>query len=85
MTIEGKEYLLELPIRADLALIYGSIADENGNVYYKGTTRNFNPIMAFAADTVVLEAEKIVKTGELKPEDVMTPSVLVDYILDGGH
>ena len=85
ITLDGKEYLLELPLRADLALIFGNIADEIGNVYYKGTTRNFNPIMAFAADTVVLEAEQIVKIGEIQPDDVMTPSVLVDYILNGGQ
>ena len=85
LTIEGKEYLLELPLRADLALIYGNVADEKGNVFYKGTTRNFNPIMALSADTVVLEAEKVVKTGEIEPEDVMTPCVLVDYILNGGQ
>ena len=85
LTIEGKEYLLELPLRADMALIYGNVADEKGNVFYKGTTRNFNPIMALSADTVVLEAEKVVKTGEMEPENVMTPCVLVDYILNGGH
>ncbi|MBI9046067.1 MAG: 3-oxoacid CoA-transferase subunit A [Anaerolineaceae bacterium] len=84
LTIQGKEYLLELPIRADIALICGSVSDEDGNVYYKGTTRNFNPIMALAADTVVLESEEIVETGKIIPENVMTPSVLVDYILEGG-
>lgn len=85
LTIDGKEYLLELPLRADAALIKGSIADEQGNTFYRGTTRNFNPIMAFSADTVILEADQIVKTGELRPEDVMTPCVLVDYILNGDN
>ncbi|MGB9679753.1 MAG: CoA transferase subunit A [Thermoanaerobacteraceae bacterium] len=85
LTINGKEYLLELPLGADIALLRGSIVDESGNVYYKGTTRNFNPIMALAANTVIVEAEKIVKVGEIKPEEVMTPGVLVDYIvLEGG-
>ncbi|KRQ87897.1 Butyrate--acetoacetate CoA-transferase subunit A [Caloramator mitchellensis] len=84
LNINGKEYLLELPLRADIALVKGSIADEMGNVFYKGTTRNFNPIIAFAADTVIVEAEEIVKVGELKPEDAMTPGVVVDYIIKGG-
>ncbi|CCJ33654.1 acetate CoA-transferase subunit alpha [Caloramator australicus] len=85
LTINGKEYLLELPLRADVALIKGSIVDEFGNTFYKGTTRNFNPIIAFAADTVIVEAEEIVKVGELRPEDAMTPGVLVDYIIKGGE
>jgi acetate CoA/acetoacetate CoA-transferase alpha subunit len=85
ITVNGKEYLLELPLGADIALIRGSIVDEFGNIYYKGTTRNFNPIMALAAKTVIVEAEKLVKVGEIKPEDVMTPGVLVDYIVKGGE
>jgi len=83
LNIQGRDYLLELPMRADMAMIKGSIADHLGNTFYKGTTRNFNPIMAMAADTVVLESEIIVNTGDLRPEDVMTPSILVDYILAG--
>ncbi|MGI1690886.1 CoA transferase subunit A [Thermoanaerobacter uzonensis] len=85
ITVNRKEYLLELPLDADVALLKGSIVDEFGNIYYKGTTRNFNPLMALAAQTVIVEAEEIVKVGELKPEDVMTPGVLVDYIVNGGE
>lgn len=85
IVVNGKEYLLELPLGADIAFLKGSIADEFGNVYYKGTTRNFNPLMALAARTVIVEAEEIVKVGELEPEDVMTPGVLVDYIVKGGE
>ncbi|SHF29944.1 butyryl-CoA:acetoacetate CoA-transferase alpha subunit [Thermoanaerobacter uzonensis DSM 18761] len=85
ITVNRKEYLLELPLGADVALLKGSIVDEFGNIYYKGTTRNFNPLMALAAQTVIVEAEEIVKVGELKPEDVMTPGVLVDYIVKGGE
>ncbi len=81
MVINGKEYLLEMPIRADVALIFGSIVDKSGNVVYKGTTQNFNPLMAFAADMVICEAEKIVEVGEIAPENVRTPGVLVDYIV----
>jgi acetate CoA/acetoacetate CoA-transferase alpha subunit len=85
LEINGKEYLLELPLRADLALVRGSIADEFGNIFYKGTTKNFNPIIATAADIVIVEAEKIVKCGELDPELAMTPGVFVDYIIEGGN
>jgi acetate CoA/acetoacetate CoA-transferase alpha subunit len=78
--VYGTKYLLELPIRADVALIKGSIVDSNGNIVYKGTSRNINPIMATAADLVVVEASVIVKSGDLQPELIMTPSPLVDYI-----
>jgi acetate CoA/acetoacetate CoA-transferase alpha subunit len=81
MTIDGKEYLLELPLRADFAFLRGSVTDTDGNIYYNGTTRNFNPLMALAADTVIVETEKLVQRGEIKPEDVMTPGVLVSYIV----
>ncbi len=81
---EGKEYLLELPLRADIAIISGSIVDKAGNVYHSKTTRNFNPIMAMAADTVIVEAQKIVEVGEIDPHLVMTPATLVDCIVDGG-
>lgn len=83
MTIDGKTYLLELPIRADIALLRASVADEIGNAFYKGTTRNFNTWMAFAAETVVLEAEEIVPMNSLEPETVMTPGALVHYIIKG--
>lgn len=78
-----KEYLLELPLRADIALIRGSIVDKQGNIFYNGSTRNFNPLMAAAADLVIVGAEKIVETGELDPNHVMTPSIFVDYIIGG--
>jgi len=83
MTIDGIEYLLEMPLRADVALIYGSTVDKKGNVCYNGTTRNFNPLMAMAADLVIVEAEKIVETGEIDPNNVITPSIFIDYIVGG--
>lgn len=83
VTIEGKEYLIELPLKANLAILRGTIVDEFGNIFYKGTTRNFNPIIAMAGEKVVVEAEKIVKAGELNPDYVITPGVLVDYIIEG--
>lgn len=81
--IEGKEYLIELPLKADLAILRGSIVDEFGNTFYKGTTRNFNPIIAMAGEKVIVEAERIVKVGDLNPDYVITPGVLIDYIIEG--
>ncbi|QCX33309.1 acetate CoA-transferase subunit alpha [Caloramator sp. E03] len=81
--INGEEYLLELPLRADVALIGASIADKQGNVFYNASTRNFNPVMATAADIVIAGAEKIVEIGELDPNHVMTPGIFVDYIVGG--
>ena len=83
LTINGKEYLLELPLKADLALVLGTVVDEFGNTFYKGTTKNFNPYIAMAADTVIVEAEELVKIGELNPDHAMTPGVVVDYIMKG--
>lgn len=82
--INGKEYLLELPIKADVALVKGSVVDEFGNVCYKGTTKNFNPYIAMAARTVIVEAERIVRCDQLESEYAMTPGVLVNYIVEGG-
>lgn len=78
--IDGRVYLLEKPLRADFALICGYKIDRAGNVWYKGTTRNFNEVMALAADVVIAEAEQIVETGDIAPEDVVTPGILVDYV-----
>ncbi len=78
-----KEYLLELPLRADIAIIGGSVVDKKGNTFYNGSTRNFNPLIATAADLVIVGAEKIVEVGELHPNHVMTPGIFVDYIVGG--
>ncbi len=80
ITVDGKEYLLEKPLGADVAIIGASIADEMGNLIYKGTTQNFNPIMATAADLVIAEVEELVKVGEIAPERIHTSGVYVDYI-----
>jgi len=84
ITIEGKEYLLMKPVHADVALLNGYKVDKMGNIWYKGTTRNFNPLMAMAADVVVCEADNVVEVGEIAPEDVVTQGIFVDYIVDGG-
>lgn len=78
--VDGKPFLLEKPLKADLALIRGSIVDDKGNVVYNKTTQNFNPLMATAADVVVVEAQKIVRTGDIAPEQVHTPALFVDHI-----
>ncbi|WP_010168090.1 3-oxoacid CoA-transferase subunit A [Candidatus Epulonipiscium viviparus] len=82
--VDGQSYLLELPLRADVALIGAHIVDKKGNCYYRGSTRNFGPVMATAADVVIVEADKIVEVGELTPESIVTPHIFVDYVIDGG-
>lgn len=81
MTVNGKEYLLEMPLRADVALLGANIGDESGNLYYKGTTQNFNPMMATAADLVIAEVEELVETGMIPMENVHTPAIFVNYIV----
>jgi len=83
ITIDGKEYLLELPIRAEIALLHAWKADTSGNLIYRIASRNFNPLMAMAADLVVVSAEEIVEVGELDPNAVVTPGKLVDMLIKG--
>ncbi|MDR0906128.1 MAG: CoA transferase subunit A [Oscillospiraceae bacterium] len=84
INVDGKDYLLEKPLRADVALIHAWKADKMGNVVYHRTARNFNQIWATAADWVIVEAEEIVEVGELDPDRIMTPGALVDQIVDLG-
>ncbi|MDR1816148.1 MAG: CoA transferase subunit A [Clostridiales Family XIII bacterium] len=79
----GKKYLLEEPLRADFALVRGSKVDKFGNVYFHGTTVNFNPLMAMAADHVIVGAVEIVETGTLDPNAIGVSGVLVDSIVGG--
>ncbi|WP_279324868.1 acetate CoA-transferase subunit alpha [Clostridium sp. 'deep sea'] len=81
MTIAGIDYLLELPLRANVALIKAHKADKNGNLVYRKSARNFNPLMATAADIVIAEVSEIVEVGEIDPDQVMTPGILVDYLV----
>lgn len=83
--VDGKKYLLEKPIKADLALIVGAKVDKKGNIKYNKATRNFNPIMATAADVVIVEADEIVEVGEIDQDEVMTPGLFVDYIVGGSN
>jgi len=82
MNVQGRDFLLEEPIKADLALLGGAIADEYGNLRYRGTMRNFNPLMAMACDTVIAEVSEVVPM--LDPEMIITAHPFVDYILVGG-
>ena len=81
--INGKDYLLMAPIHADVALLGTYKCDESGNCWYKGTMRNFNPVMATAADLVIAETEYVVPVGEIEPENVHTPGICVNYIVEG--
>ncbi|MFC1957681.1 CoA transferase subunit A [Chloroflexota bacterium] len=82
-TFDGKEYLLELALRADFALIKAHKADRMGNLTYRMTARNFNPVMATAAEVTVVEVDEIVEAGELDPETIVTPGIFVDRIVKG--
>jgi len=83
LTIDDREYLVEKPLGADVALIGGYVVDVHGNTSYKSTSRNFNPLMATAADIVIVGAEEVVEAGEISPEEVVTPKIFVDYIVKG--
>ena len=79
--INGKEYLLEKGLRADFCIIRGYKADKLGNVIYKGTSRNFNPVMAPAADITIVEVDEVVEVGDLGPDEIVTPGVYIDRIV----
>jgi acetate CoA/acetoacetate CoA-transferase alpha subunit len=81
IVVDGKTFLVEKPLRADFALIAAKRADYRGNLEYEMTARNFNPLMAMAAETVIAEPVEIVPTGVIAPDHVVTPHVLVDYII----
>ena len=84
-TIEGRDYVLEYPIRADFALISALKADRWGNLVYRETARNFGPIMASAATTTVVQVDEIVPLGSLDPETVVTPGIFVDRVVAVGE
>jgi acetate CoA/acetoacetate CoA-transferase alpha subunit len=82
--IDGRSFLLETALRSDFALVHAFLADYLGNLSYALTARNFNPVMAMAADTVIVTAENIVPVGVISPDQVMTPAPLVDYLIANG-
>ena len=79
INVNSKDYILELPIRADLALLYGTTVDKYGNTNFTKTTRNFNPVMATATDLVIVQARTMV--DRIDPDNVDTPHIFVDYIV----
>jgi 3-oxoadipate CoA-transferase alpha subunit len=79
--IEGRTYVLEYPIRGDVALVGAHRADRMGNLVYRKTARNFGPVMATAAATTIVQVSSVVETGELDPEAVVTPSIYVDRVV----
>ena len=81
LEVDGREYLLETPLAADFALVEAFLADYLGNLTYALTARNFNPVIAMAAKTVIVDAEHIVPVGTISPDHVMTPAPLVDYLV----
>lgn len=83
LILGGKEYLVELPLRADMAFIKGYRADTAGNVQYRGISMNSNPVIASAADCTVAEVNEIVTPGEIAPECVGTPGIFVDCVVQG--
>ena len=82
--VDGKPFLLETALRADFALVQAFLSDYHGNLQYALTARNFNPVIALAADKVIVEAENIVPVGVIGPDQVMTPAPVVDYLIANG-
>lgn len=83
--VGGLDYLLELPLRADLAILKAKRADAAGNLIYERAARNFNPVIALAADWVIAEVDELVECGAIDPDQVMTPGVLVDRLVIAGE
>jgi acetate CoA/acetoacetate CoA-transferase alpha subunit len=84
LEVNGKAYLLETALRADFALVQAFLADYLGNLSYALTARNFNPVMAMAADTVMVCADNVVPVGVISPDHVVTPAPVVDYLVVSG-
>jgi 3-oxoacid CoA-transferase subunit A len=83
--IDGKPYVLEAPLKADFAFVKAWRGDRSGNLVYRKTARNFNPVMATAAAVTIAEVEHLVEPGELDPDQVVTPGIFVRHILQGTH
>ncbi len=80
-TIDGRDYVFELPIKGDVALVKAHRADTMGNLVYRKTARNFGPVMATAATTTVVQVDRVVPAGEIDPETVVTPGIYVDRVV----
>ena len=84
LTVAGKDYLVETALRAEFALVNAFLADYLGNLSYALTSRNFNPVIAMAADTVIVDADNVVPVGVIAPDHVVTPAPIVDYLVAQG-
>ena len=82
VTIDGRKVIAEPALLADVALIHAAVADRSGNLVYEKSARNFNPLMATAADTVIAEVERVVETGSLDPDQIHTPGAFVDHVVE---
>ncbi|WP_020675065.1 CoA transferase subunit A [Geopsychrobacter electrodiphilus] len=82
--VAGREALLEPALRADVALLHAAVADRAGNLVYEKSARNFSPLMAMAADRVIVEAERIVEIGEIPADQIHTPAAFVDHVVELG-
>lgn len=83
--IDGERYIFEKAIKGDIAIIRAKTADSLGNLTYHTTARNFNPMMATAADVVIVEVDEIVEVGDIDPENIVTPHVYIDYIVQSNY
>jgi acetate CoA/acetoacetate CoA-transferase alpha subunit len=81
INIDGREYLLEKHLKADVALLKAHTADSAGNLLFHRSARNFNPLMAMSADVVIVQVENIVEAGQIDPDQVITPGIVVDWIV----
>ncbi len=81
LSVDGREAILEPALTADAALIHAAVADRAGNLVYEKSARNFNPLMAMAAERVIVEAERVVPTGGLDPDGIHTPAAFVDHVV----
>ncbi len=84
-TIDGKSFVFERPLRADFAFVKAWKGDRDGNLVYRKTARNFNPVMATAAEVTIAEVEQLVEPGDLDPDQIITPGIFVRHILQGSH
>lgn len=83
ITIDDKEYLLEKPLKADVALVFANKADKNGNLQYSGSENNFNQVMVSNATTTIVETREIVEVGDLDPNFIHTPGIFINYLVKG--
>ncbi len=82
-TIDGKPYVFEKPLKADFAFVKAWRGDRDGNLVYRKTARNFNPVMATAAEVTIAEVEQLVEAGDIEPDHIITPGIFVRHILQG--